>query len=219
MKKNLKKTSVRLASLGLVTAIALSGGLVSAKEMPTKVIPTENTAAQNTAVQNQASVGLYAGAYKKITATEALADKDVKAAIDRVHLLFPETKSYEMNAYEDVVSKGDYDKYVIRLEKDSMNFFHFAIDAKTGDVSYTIQSIKASEVLSYPNVQSGVDKIHALYPETKSYEITSANVIDNFVNKFSRYNITFSEKDSQQSITIGINAKTGEVIIPEKEEE
>jgi len=209
MKKNFKKTSVRLASLGLVTAIALSGGLVSAKETPTKVKPT-----QNNAVQNKDSVGLYAGAYKKITTTEALADKDVKAAIDRVHLLFPETKSYEMNAYEDVVSKGDYDKYVIRLEKDSKNFFHFAIDAKTGDVSYTIQSIKASEVLSYPNVQSGVDKIHALYPETKSYEITSANVIDNFVNKFSRYNITFSEKDSQQSIAYGIDAKTGEVIIP-----
>ena len=215
MMKNLKKTSVRLASLGLVTTIALSGGLlVNAEGAPTKVKPTQNTGAQNTAAQNQNSSGLYAGAYKKVTAAEALADTDVKAAIDRVHLLFPETKSYKMNAYEDVVSKGDYDKYVIRLEKDSKNFFHFAVDAKTGDVSYTIQSIKASEVLSYPNVQSGVDKIHALYPETKSYEITSANVIDNFVNKFSRYNITFSEKDSQQSIAYGIDAKTGEVIIP-----
>lgn len=208
MEKNLKKTSVRLASLGLVTAIALSSGLVSAEEMP-----TTETSTQNTAVENQDDAGLYAGAYKKITATEALEDNDVKAAIERVYVLFPETKSYEINAFKDVVSKGEYDKYVIRLEKDSDNFFHFAVDAKTGDVSYTIQSLEASEVLSYPNVKSGVDKIHALQPETKSYEVTSANVIDNFIGEFSRYNITFS--DSENSITFGINAKTGEIIIPE----
>ncbi|PCN44823.1 hypothetical protein B9C88_09015 [Brevibacillus laterosporus] len=207
MKKNLKKSSVRLAALGLVTAISLSGGLqVRANENPT----------QNTVAQNQDSAGLYAGAYKKITASEALADKDVKAAIDRVYAQFPETKSYEINAYEDVVSKGEYDKYVIRLEKDSENFFHFAVDAKTGKVSYTIQSLTATEVLSY--AKSGIDKICTLYPETKSYEITSANVIDNYVSNFSRYNITFSEKDSKRSITFGINAKTGEIITPDKKE-
>lgn len=207
MKKNLKKSSVRLAALGLVTAIALSGGLqVRANENPT----------QNTVAQNQDSAGLYAGGYKKITASEALADKDVKAAIDRVYAQFPETKSYEITAYEDVVSKGEYDKYVIRLEKGSENFFHFAVDAKTGKVSYTIQSLTAAEVLSY--AKSGIDKIYALYPETKSYEITSANVIDNYVGNFSRYNITFSEKDSKRSITFGINAKTGEIITPKKKE-
>ncbi|WPS86291.1 PepSY domain-containing protein [Brevibacillus halotolerans] len=207
MKNNLKKSSVRLASLGLVTAIALSGGLqVRANENPT----------QNTVAQNQDSAGLYAGGYKKITASEALADKDVKAAIDRVYAQFPETKPYEINAYEDVVSKGEYDKYVIRLEKDSENFFHFAVDAKTGKVSYTIQSLTAAEVLSY--AKSGIDKIYTLYPETKSYEITSANVIDNYVSNFSRYNITFSQKDSKRSITFGINAKTGEIITPKKKE-
>ncbi|QOS98351.1 hypothetical protein JNUCC42_17820 [Brevibacterium sp. JNUCC-42] len=208
MKKNLKKTSVRLTALGLVTAIALSGGLlVSANENPT----------QNTVAQNQDSEKLYAGTYKKITASEALADKDVKAAIDRVHALFPETKSYEISAYEDVVSgEQEHDKYVIRLNEDSEEFFHFAVDSKTGKVSYTIKSLTASEVLSY--AKSGVDKIHALHPETKSYEITSANVVDNFVSNFSRYNITFSDKDSKESITFGIDGKTGE-IIPEKKED
>ncbi|RAP24156.1 hypothetical protein C2W64_02890 [Brevibacillus laterosporus] len=210
MKKNLKKTSVRLTALGLVTAIALSGGLlVSANENPT----------QNTVAQKQDSEKLYAGTYKKITASEALADKDVKAAIDKVYAQFPETKSYEISAYEDVVSgEQEHDKYVIRLEKGSEEFFHFAVDSKTGEVSYTIQSLPASEVLSYENAKSGVDKIHALHPETKSYEITSANVVDNFVSNFSRYNITFSEKDSKRSITFGIDAKTGE-IIPEKKED
>ncbi|AKF94751.1 hypothetical protein [Brevibacillus laterosporus] len=134
MKKNLKKTSVGLASLGLVTVIALSGGLqVSANENPT----------QNNVAKNQDSARLYAEAYKKITASEALADKDVKAAIDRVY---------------------------------------------------------------------------AQFPKTKSYAITSANVIDNFVSNFSRYNITFREKDSKRSITFGINVKTGEIITPEKKE-
>ncbi|MET3293157.1 UNVERIFIED_CONTAM: putative small secreted protein [Brevibacillus sp. OAP136] len=207
MKKLLEKTTVRLAAFGLVTAIAISGGiLVSAKENPT----------QNTAAKNQDSEGLYAGTYKKIKASEALADKDVKAAIDQVYAMFPETKSYEISAYEDVVSKGEYDKYVVRLEKDSNDFFDFAVDAKTGKVSYTIHSLTASEVLSY--AKSGVDKIHALHPETKSYEITSANVVDNFVSNFSRYNITFTEKDSKRSITFGINAKTGEIMSSEKKE-
>ncbi|MEC1722565.1 hypothetical protein [Schinkia azotoformans] len=208
MKKQLKKTSVRLASLGVVTAMAFSSGLVSAEEMP----PTTERPTQNTVVENHTDEGLYAGAYKKVTATEALEDKDVKAAIERVHILFPETKSYEINAFKDVASKGDFDKYVIRLEKDSEHFFHFAVDEKTGDVSYTIQSVEASEVLSYPNVKSGVEKIHALHPETKSYEVTSANVIDNFIGEFSRYNITLSEINSENSITFGINAKTGDII-------
>ncbi|RNB86955.1 hypothetical protein EDM56_14680 [Brevibacillus fluminis] len=207
MKKLLEKTSVRLTAFGLVTAIAVSGGiLVSAKENPT----------QNTAAQNQDSEGLYAGTYKKVKASEALADKDVKAAIDQVYAQFPETKSYEISAYEDVVSKGEHDKYVVNLEKDSNNFFDFAVDAKTGKVSYTIQSLTASEVLSY--AKSGVDKIHALHPETKSYEITSANVIDNFVGNFSKYNITFTEKDSKRSITFGIDAKTGEIMDSYKKE-
>lgn len=206
MKKNLKKTSVRLAALGLATAISLSGALVvSANENPT----------QKTVAQNKE---LYAGAYKKVSASEALADKDVKAKIDQVYAQFPETKSYEINAYEDVVSKGEYDKYVIRLEKDSKNFFHFAVDSKTGNLSYTIQSLDASTVLSYPNVKSGVDKIYVSHPETKSYVISSASIVDNFVNKFSRYNLTFTEKDSKRSITIGIDAKTGEIITPEKKE-
>ncbi|MFS0558796.1 hypothetical protein [Brevibacillus sp. 179-C9.3 HS] len=209
MKKNLKKASVRLAALGLVTAISLSGALlVSANENPT----------QKTVAQNKDSEKLYAGAYKKVSASEALADKDVKAAIDNVYVQFPETKSYEINAYEDVVSKGEYDKYVIRLEKDSKNFFHFAVDSKTGNLSYTIQSLDASQVLTYPNVQSGVDKIYALHPETKSYEISSANIVDNFVSKFSRYNLTFTEKNSKRSITFGINPKTGEIITPEKKD-
>ena len=203
MKKNLKKTSVRLAALGLATAISLSGALlVSANENPT----------QKTAAQNQDSAKLYAGTYHKVSASEALADKDVKAAIDNVYAQFPETKSYEVNAYKDVVSKGEYDKYVINLEKDSNNFFHFAVDSKTGNLSYTIQSLDVSKVLSYPNVQKGVDNIHASHPETKSYEISSANVIDNFVGKFSKYNLTFTEKDSKRSITIGIDAGTGEIM-------
>ncbi|TPG83571.1 M56 family metallopeptidase [Brevibacillus laterosporus] len=202
MIKNFHKASYRLSTLGLVAAIVISGAsLVNAKA------PSQNIEK------------LYAGTYKKITSSEALADKDVKAAIDRVYDLFPETKSYEISAYEDVVSgEHPHDKYVIRLEKGSEEFFHFAVDSKTGEVSYTIQSLTASEVLSYENAKSGVDKIHALHPETKSYEITSANVVDNFVSNFSRYNITFSEKDSKRSITFGIDAKTGE-IIPEKKED
>lgn len=202
MKTNLKKTSVRLAALGLATVISLSGALaVSANVNPT--------------AQNQE---LYAGTYKKVAASEALADKDVKAAIDQVYAQFPETKSYEISAYQDVVSKGEYDKYVIRLEKDSNNFFHFAVDSKTGKLSYTIQSLDASTILSYPNVKSGVDKIYASHPETKSYVISGANIIDNFVNKFSKFNITFTDKDSKRSITFGIDAKTGEINTPEKKE-
>ncbi|QOT01394.1 M56 family metallopeptidase [Brevibacterium sp. JNUCC-42] len=206
MIKNFHKASYRLSTLGLVAAIVISGAsLVNAK-----------APSQNTVAQNQDSEGLYAGAYKKITASEALADKDVKAAIDQVHALFPETKSYEISAYEDVVSgEQEHDKYVIRLNEDSEEFFHFAVDSKTGKVSYTIKSLTASEVLSYDNAKSGVDKIHALHPETKSYEITSANVVDNFVSNFSRYNITFSDKDSKDLITFGIDGKTGE-IIPDK---
>ncbi|MGG4452160.1 hypothetical protein [Brevibacillus porteri] len=206
MKKNLKKTSVRLAALGLATAISLSGALVvSANENPT----------QKTVAQNQE---LYAGAYKKVSASEALADKDLKAAIDQVYAQFPETKSYEISAYKDVVSKDEYDKYVIRLEKDAMNFFHFAVDSKTGKLSYTIQSLDASTVLSIPTVKSGVDKIYASHPETKSYVISSANIVDNFANKFSKYNLTFTEKNSKRSITFGIDAKTGDIITPEKKE-
>ncbi|MBD8498631.1 hypothetical protein [Paenibacillus arenosi] len=208
MKKNRKKTSVRLAALGLATVISLSGALVvSANENEN---PTQKTVAQN----NE----LYAGTYKKVSASEALADKDVKAKIDQVYAQFPETKSYEIDAYEDVVSKSDseYDKYVIRLEeKDGANFFHFAVDSKTGNFSYTIQSLDASTVLSYPNVKSGVDKIHVSLPELKSYEISSAYVIDNFASNFSRYNLTFTKKNTGHSITIGIDGKTGD-IIPEK---
>ncbi|QOS98353.1 M56 family metallopeptidase [Brevibacterium sp. JNUCC-42] len=194
MIKNFHKASYRLSTLGLVAAIVISGAsLVNAK------VPSQNIEK------------LYAGTYKKITASEALADKDVKAALDRVNDLFPETKSYEISAYEDVVSgEHPHDKYVIRLNEDSDEFFHFAVDSNSGKVSYTIKSLTASEVLSY--AKSGVDKIHALHPETKSYEITSANVIDNFGSNFSRYNITFSEKNSKRSITFGINAKTGEII-------
>ncbi|WP_289136340.1 hypothetical protein [uncultured Brevibacillus sp.] len=202
MKKNLKKTSVRLAALGLATAISLSGALlVSANENPT----------QKTEAQKQESEQLYAGAYKKVTAAEALADKDVKVAIDNIYAQFPETKSYEITAYKDVVSKEEHDKYVIQLEKDSNNFFHFAVDEKTGKVSYTIQSLATSNILTYPNVQTAVDNIQTSHPETKSYEISSANLIDNFVGKFSKYNLTFTEKHSKRSITFGINAKTGEV--------
>jgi len=206
MKKNLKKTSVRLAALGLATAISLSGALV--------VSANENSTQKNVA-QNQE---LYAGTYKKVSASEALADKDLKAAIDQVYAQFPETKSYEISAYKDVVSKDEYDKYVIRLEKDSMNFFHFAVDSKTGKLSYTIQSLDASTVLSIPTVKSGVDKIYASHPETKSYVISSANIVDNFANKFSKYNLTFTEKNSKRSITFGIDAKTGDIITPEKKE-
>ncbi|CAI8874250.1 Peptidase propeptide and YPEB domain protein [Brevibacillus sp. IT-7CA2] len=206
MKKNLEKTSVRLAALGLATAISLSGALVvSANEKPT----------QKTVAQNQE---LYAGIYKKVSASEALADKAVKAAIDNVYAQFPETKSYEISAYQDVVSKGEYDKYVIRLEKDSKNFFHFGVDSKTGNLNYTIQSLDAATVLSYPNVKSGVDKFYASRPEAKSYVISSANIVDNFVNKFSRYNLTFTGKDPKQSITIGIDVKTGEIIPTKKQE-
>ncbi|WP_289138707.1 hypothetical protein [uncultured Brevibacillus sp.] len=125
MKKNLTKTSVRLAALGLATAISLSGALlVSANENPT----------QKTAVQNQDSAKLYAGAYQKVSASEALADKDVKATIEKVYAQFPETKSYEVNAYKDVVSKDEYDKYVIRLEKDSKRSITIGIDANTGEI-------------------------------------------------------------------------------------
>lgn len=205
----MKKTSVRLVALGLVTAISLSEALlVSANENPT----------QKTEAQKQESVKLYAGVYKKVTASEALADKDVKAAIDKVYAQIPETKSYEIIAYKDVVSKGEHDKYVIQLEKDSKNFFHFAVDEKTGNVSYTIQSLDTSEALTYPNVQTAVDKIRASHPETKSYEISSANVVDNFVSKFSRYNLTFTEKDSKRSITFGIDGKTGDIISSEKKD-
>ncbi|QOS98281.1 M56 family metallopeptidase [Brevibacterium sp. JNUCC-42] len=213
MIKNFHKASYRLSTLGLVAAIVISGAsLVNAK-----------APSQNTVAQKPDSAGLYAGGYKKITASEALADKDVKAALDRVHALFPETESYEINAFEYVVSpddEGEYDKYFIKLKRDSEDFFtfDFGVDSKTGKISYTIRSLTASEVLSYDNAKSGVDKIHALHPETKSYEITGANVIDNFVGNFSRYNIVFRDKDSKDLINFGIDAKTGE-IMPDKKED
>ncbi|SFP30754.1 hypothetical protein SAMN05518683_10433 [Salibacterium halotolerans] len=201
--QKLKKTAVSLSTLGLVAAVTLSGeSLVSAQE----------NSNQGIEAQEQDSEELHAGAFKKITAAEALEDKDVKAAMNQVYDLFPETESYEINAYENVVSEENYDKYVIRLKDDGENFFHFAVDAKTGDVSYTIQSLEASEVRSYPNAEKGIDEIHAAHPELKSYEITGVNVVDNFIKDFSRYNITFSDNGSNQSMTFGIDAKTGEII-------
>ncbi|MFZ4453451.1 hypothetical protein [Salibacterium aidingense] len=203
MMQKLKKTTVCLSILGLAAAVTLSGeSLVRAHE----------SSNQGTEAQEQDSEELHAGAFKKLTAAEALEDKDVKAAMNQVYDLFPETESYEMNAYENVVSEENYDKYVIRLKDDAESFFHFAVDAETGDVSYTIQSLEASEILSYPNAEKGLDEIHAAHPELKSYEMTSANVVDNFISDFSRYNITFSENDSNHSMTFGIDAKTGEVI-------
>ncbi|WP_244297291.1 hypothetical protein [Brevibacillus antibioticus] len=79
VEKNLKKASVRLAALGLATALSLSGALaVSANEYPT----------QKNVTKNQNSEELYAGTYKKVSASETLGDKAVKAAIDQVLLSF-----------------------------------------------------------------------------------------------------------------------------------
>ncbi|QOS98361.1 hypothetical protein JNUCC42_17870 [Brevibacterium sp. JNUCC-42] len=189
---------------GLVTAIALSGGLlVSAHENPT----------QNTVAQKQDSEKLYAGGFKKIPSSVALADKNVKAALDGVYAQFPEAKSYE-NTSASFLDRGDSSRYVITLsDKDFKNHFTVAVNSKTGQVSYTVQSLKASEVLLYDNVKSGVDKMHALHPETKSYEITEASVTDDMENNFSvSYHITLSDKDSKDSIVFSIDGKTGELL-------
>ncbi|RAP26258.1 hypothetical protein C2W64_02090 [Brevibacillus laterosporus] len=252
----------------MVAAIVISGAsLVNAK-----------APFQNTVAQKQDSEKLYAGGFKKIPASEALADKNVKAALDGVYAQFPETKSYEISVYQDVDSseqytirlnegafqfsvdlktgkvidsirslatsealadknvkaavdrvhdlfpetksyaieasfldRGDSSWYIITLsDKDFKNYFTVAVDSKTGQVSYTVQSVTASEVLSNENVKSGVDKMHALKPETKSYEITEASVTEN--NFSVSYHITLSDKDSEDSIVFSIDGKTGELI-------